>query len=71
MSVTVERIATPRGAQVEGVGISPDVPVTLTEADMERGVDTQLQAALQAAAMPSMLRPYPGWSESRPGGPAL
>jgi carboxyl-terminal processing protease len=53
MSVTVERITTPRGARVEGVGISPDVPVTLTEADMERGVDTQLQAALQAAEAPS------------------
>jgi carboxyl-terminal processing protease len=53
MSVTVERITTPRGAQVEGVGISPDVLVTLTEADMERGVDTQLQAALQAAEAPS------------------
>ncbi len=49
MSVTVERITTPRGARVEGVGLSPDVPVTLTEADMERGVDTQLQAALDAA----------------------
>jgi carboxyl-terminal processing protease len=53
MSVTVERITTPRGAQVEGVGISPDVAVTLTEADMERGVDTQLQAALQGAKAPS------------------
>jgi len=49
MSVTVERITTPRGARVEGLGLSPDVPVTLTEADMERGVDTQLQAALDAA----------------------
>src|SRR5579872_1855044 len=52
MFVTVERITTPRGAQVEGVGISPDVPVTLTEADMERGVDTQLQATLQGAKAP-------------------
>jgi len=53
MSVTVERITTPRGARVEGVGISPDVPVTLTEADMERGVDTQMQAALQGADAPN------------------
>jgi carboxyl-terminal processing protease len=52
MSVTVERITTPRGTKVEGVGISPDVSVMLTEADMERGVDTQLQAALQAAEAP-------------------
>jgi carboxyl-terminal processing protease len=55
ISVTVERITTPRGARVEGVGISPDVTVTLTEADMERGVDTQLQAALQAAEAPQQV----------------
>jgi carboxyl-terminal processing protease len=48
MSVTVERILTPRNEQVEGVGIAPDVPVALTVADMERGEDTQLQAALHA-----------------------
>jgi carboxyl-terminal processing protease len=48
MSVTVERILTPKGAQVEGVGITPDVPVTLTVTDMERGEDTQLEAALHA-----------------------
>ncbi len=47
MSVTVERITTPQGTIVEGVGVSPDVPVTLSEADMERGNDTPLQAALQ------------------------
>jgi carboxyl-terminal processing protease len=50
MSVTVERITTPSGAMVEGVGISPDVPVVLTVADMERGEDPQLQAALRLAA---------------------
>ena len=50
MSVTVERITTPLGAMVEGVGISPDVPVVLTVADMERGEDPQLQAALRLAA---------------------
>ncbi len=47
MSVTVERITTPQGSVVEGVGIPPDVPVTLSEADMERGNDTPLQAALR------------------------
>jgi carboxyl-terminal processing protease len=49
MSVTVERITTPDGNVVEGVGIPPDVQVPLGEADMEHGVDTQLQAALRAA----------------------
>ena len=48
MSVTVERIQTPKNSAVEAVGIAPDVPVTLTVADMERGQDTQLQAALHA-----------------------
>jgi carboxyl-terminal processing protease len=48
MSVTVERILTPKNAQVEAVGINPDVNVALTPNDMERGQDTQLQAALHA-----------------------
>jgi carboxyl-terminal processing protease len=48
MSVTVERIETPKKATVEAVGITPDVTVTLTVADMERGQDTQLTAALHA-----------------------
>jgi C-terminal processing protease CtpA/Prc len=48
MSVTVERILTPHNEQVEGVGIAVDMSVTLTTADMERGEDTQLQAALRA-----------------------
>ena len=47
MSVTVERILSPHGAQIDAVGITPDVSVALTFADMERGEDTQLQAALQ------------------------
>jgi len=48
MSVTVERIQTPKNTAVEGVGITPEVPVPLTVADMERGEDPQLQAALHA-----------------------
>jgi carboxyl-terminal processing protease len=49
MSITVERITSPEGHVVEGVGVAPDVAVTLGEADMEQGVDPQLQAALRAA----------------------
>jgi carboxyl-terminal processing protease len=48
MSVTVERIMTPEGALVEGAGIAPDMLVALTVADMMRGEDKQLQAALHA-----------------------
>jgi len=48
MSVTVERIFSPNNTQIEGVGITPDVSVVLTTADMEHGQDTQLSAALHA-----------------------
>jgi len=48
MSVTVERILTPNNQQVEAVGIAPDVAVALKVTDMERGEDTQLDAALHA-----------------------
>jgi carboxyl-terminal processing protease len=51
MSVTVERITSPSGRIVEGVGIAPDVAVALGEQDMEQGVDPQLQAALRAAGV--------------------
>jgi carboxyl-terminal processing protease len=47
MSVTVERILLPKSAQVEGVGISPNVAVELTGAAMERGEDPQLEAGLR------------------------
>jgi carboxyl-terminal processing protease len=50
MSVTVERITTPGGVAVENVGISPDDRVSLSVADMVRGVDPQLDAALHTAA---------------------
>ncbi len=48
MSVTVESILTPKNERVEGAGITPDLNVSLTANDMERGQDTQLQAALHA-----------------------
>jgi len=47
MSVTVERILFPKSAQVEGIGISPNLPVDLPVTAMERGEDSQLQAALR------------------------
>ena len=48
MSVTVERILTPKNSQVEAIGITPNVPVKFTAEDMERGQDPQLDAALHA-----------------------
>jgi carboxyl-terminal processing protease len=56
MSVTVERITSPTGRVVEGVGVPPDVAVTLGEQDMEQGVDPQLQAAIRAADVVGLLR---------------
>ena len=60
MSVTVERIVTPEGAQVEGAGITPDMPVALTVADMMRGEDTQLQAALPQLNGFEVCQPFNG-----------
>lgn len=54
MSVTVERITTPQGTVVEGVGITPDVAVVLTINDMMRGEDTQLTAALRVVGAQRM-----------------
>ena len=50
MSVTVERITSPQGHVVEAIGIAPDVQVSLNEADMEQGIDPQLQTAIRTAA---------------------
>jgi carboxyl-terminal processing protease len=47
MSVTVERIYSPHHQTVEGVGVTPNVTVALTAADMEQDKDTQLQAAIR------------------------
>jgi len=57
MQVTVERITTPLGTPVEGVGIPPDVPVALTINDILRGQDTQLEAALRAVGALGIKRP--------------
>jgi carboxyl-terminal processing protease len=57
MQVTVERITTPMGTLVEGVGIAPDVQVTLSIHDMLRGEDTQLEAALRAIGALGIQRP--------------
>lgn len=47
LQVTVSRVLTPKGTVVEGVGLQPDVEVDLTTADLDQGIDTQLQRALQ------------------------
>jgi len=57
MSVTVERLLLPKSARVEGVGLSPNLPVDLSVAAMERGEDSQLQAALRALAAQARVPP--------------
>jgi carboxyl-terminal processing protease len=47
LSVTILRLASGQGKRLEGVGVSPDVAVTMNVADLDQGRDTQLQRALQ------------------------
>jgi len=44
--VTIARWLTPNGEQIEGVGLTPDIPVTLSKEDIDAGRDTQLFAAI-------------------------
>ncbi len=45
--VAVRRFTTGRGVVLEGVGVAPDVEVDLTAEDLDRGIDAQLQRAVQ------------------------
>lgn len=45
--LTVARWFTPNGNNIDHVGITPDIEVTMTEQDYEDGVDPQLDAALE------------------------
>lgn len=47
MSITVDWVVGPNYEQVERVGITPEIQVELTAADVEKGEDTQLEAALK------------------------
>ncbi len=47
VQITVRRLLSPSGAQIETVGVQPAVPVQLTVADRERGDDPQLARALE------------------------
>jgi carboxyl-terminal processing protease len=44
--VTIARWRTPNGELIEGVGLEPDVPITLTPEDVEAERDVQLFAAI-------------------------
>ena len=46
--ITIARWLTPNGNQIAEVGLTPDIPVEITEADIEAKIDTQLNAAIEA-----------------------
>lgn len=45
--ITIARWLTPQERQINGVGLSPDVEVPLTEEDLKAGRDPQLDQAIQ------------------------
>jgi carboxyl-terminal processing protease len=50
MQVTQNRFVSPSGAQLDGVGVTPDIPVDMTDSDIENDRDPQLQQALETVA---------------------
>ncbi len=45
--ITVARWLTPNGWQIDGVGLAPDVPIELTQEDIQAGRDPQLDRAIE------------------------
>lgn len=45
--ITIERWLTPNGRQINKVGLTPDVEVTLTQEDIQAGKDPQLDKAVE------------------------
>ncbi|WP_299028415.1 S41 family peptidase [uncultured Thermanaerothrix sp.] len=45
--ITIARWLTPKERQINGVGLTPDLEVPLTEDDLKAGKDPQLEAAIQ------------------------
>lgn len=47
MRVTIARWYTPKDRTIDGVGLTPDIEVTLSDAELDAGEDPQLEAALE------------------------
>ena len=52
LKVTIKRWYTPSGGNVNKNGIKPDIEVGLTQADLDGGIDPQLDAAIKAVNQP-------------------
>ena len=50
--ITVARWLTPKGRQIDGKGLTPDIAATLTAANIKAGVDPQLDAAVKQLTNP-------------------
>jgi carboxyl-terminal processing protease len=47
LQITEQRFVSPGGAQLDGVGVTPDLPVDLTDDDLQNDRDPQLSKALE------------------------
>jgi len=50
--VTIARWLTPNERNVTGTGLTPDIEVTISDADLEAGIDTQLNQAMDVFTQP-------------------
>jgi carboxyl-terminal processing protease len=50
--VTIARWLTPNERNVTGTGLTPDIEVTISDADIEAGIDTQLNQAMDVLIQP-------------------
>lgn len=57
IQVAIRRVTTGKGVILEQQGVQPDVVVEMTIEDLDRGVDAQLQRAVQAVRQRISLRP--------------
>ncbi len=52
IGVPIWRMLSPKAVDLEGNGVTPDVPTEMSTDDLDRGVDTQLRRAVELAAQP-------------------
>jgi carboxyl-terminal processing protease len=60
MSVTVARVFTGKGMRLEGQGVTPDTPESLTSQAMDEGHDNQLDRAVEILNMQLGIKPTNG-----------